>query len=292
MVYEIENEYLRVNALSLGGCLSSVYDKKGNEELLYQKEEDSWQGQDIAIFPFIARLKGKTYTHKGKEYSLKNHGLCRYNEFALVENKGDSMLLSFSSNEETLKDYPFPFTFLISYRLEGNRLYVSYEIKNEGDETMPFGLGAHPAFKVDSRVIDGKLDTSNNKVKLDRPTKLTRIVFDDKGEFVLGKEDYGERDHLPTDKKTFRDYKTLCVEGEGLNHVRLVRGSGRTLDFLYEKINYLVVWSFPETGGYIALEPWMSLPDFDDCDKEIANKKTLIHLEPREVYNFSYSIGI
>ncbi|MCR5078532.1 MAG: hypothetical protein K6B65_01230 [Bacilli bacterium] len=292
MVYKIENEYLRVEASSLGGCLSSIYDKKENEELLYQKESDSWQGQDIAIFPFIARLKGKTYTHKGKEYSLKNHGLCRYNEFALIENKGDKMSLLFESSEETLKDYPFPFSFTITYRLEGKRLHVSYEIENKGEESMPFGLGAHPAFRVDSKVEDGKLDTSNNKVMLDRPTKLTRIVFDDKGEFVLGKEEYGTRDYLPTDKKTFQDYKTLCVEGEGLHHVRLVRGSGRTLDFLYEKINYLVVWSFPETGSYIALEPWMSLPDFDSCDKEISKKKTLLHLEAKEVYRFSYSLGI
>lgn len=292
MEYSIENQYLSVKALSLGGSLSSIYDKEREEELLYQKEEGSWQGQDIAIFPFIARLKGKTYTHKGKEYSLKNHGLCRYYEFRLVEKKSDSLTLRFDSNEMTMKEYPFPFSFLITYRLEGRRLYVSYKIENRGEEVMPFGLGAHPAFIVDSTRENGVPNTSNNKVILDKPTKLTRIVFDEKGEFVLGEEDFGIRDHLETDKKTFINYKTLCVKGEGLNHVKLVRGSGRTLDFSFENINYFVMWSFLYSGSFVAIESWMSLPDFDNCEKEISEKKTLLHLKPGEKYLFSYSVGI
>lgn len=292
MEYKIESDRMSVKVSSLGGCLASVFDKRDSEELLYQKEPDSWQGQDIAIFPFIARLKGKTYTHNGKEYSLRNHGLCRYYEFKVLEQEKDSISLVFESNEETMKEYPFPFRFTASYSIKDNRVRVAYAIENTGGETMPFGLGAHPAFIVDSVKNENGLDTSNNAVKLDKPTKLTRICFDDKGEFVLGEEDYGVRDSLPTDKQTFRDYKTLCVKGEGLNHVKLVRGNGRTLEFQYDEINYLVVWSFPETGSYVALEPWMSVPDYDDCDKEILKKKTLLHLGKGEIYNFSYTISI
>ena len=292
MEYKIENEYLSVKALSLGGSLSSIFDKKNKEEWLYQKEEGSWQGQDIAIFPFIARLKGKTYTHRGREYSLLNHGLCRYNEFRVVEQKEDSLTLLFESNEVTLNAYPFHFSFLITYKLDGKCLNVNYEVTNLGEETMPFGLGAHPAFRIDSSIIDGKLDTSNNKVMLDKPTKLTRILFDEKGEFVLGEEEYGVKDSLPTSKKTFVDYKTLCVKGDNLHHVRLIRGSGKSLEFNFPKINYLVLWSFPDSGSFVAIEPWMSLPDFDDCEREIMKKRTLIHLKGKETYSFSYSVKI
>lgn len=57
MKYHIENSFLRVEIESLGGALSSIFDKENNDEILYQPEVDSWQGQDVAIFPFVARLK-------------------------------------------------------------------------------------------------------------------------------------------------------------------------------------------------------------------------------------------
>ena len=63
MVQYIENQYLKVGVHLHGGSLASIYDKEKCEELLYQPKPDSWQGQDIAIFPFIARLKDKVYTH-------------------------------------------------------------------------------------------------------------------------------------------------------------------------------------------------------------------------------------
>ena len=292
MEYRIENNRLSVGVTSSGGSLTSIFDKEKEEELLYQKEEDSWQGQDIAIFPFIARLKGKIYTHKGKEYSLKNHGLCRYAEFSVLEKKEDSISLLYESSEESLKEYPFTFRFVATYRLEENALRIAYEITNNGEETMPFGLGAHPAFIVDSKIVDGVLDTSNNQVRFDKPTRLTRVVFDEKGEFIRGEEDYGIKEFLPTGKEVFQTYKTLAVKGEGIDHVRLVRGSGRALDFRFDNIEYLILWSFEQTGSFVAVEPWMSLPDFEDGSKEIMEKKTLIHLEKGQTYLFSYSVAI
>ena len=283
----IENEYLRVEANLLGGCLASVYDKKAGEELLYQPEPDSWQGQDIAIFPFIARLKNKTYTHKGQTYSLRNHGLCRYYPFEVIEVLPTSMRLKFESNEETLKEYPFAFEFTITYCLEGNRLTVAYDILNKSLETMPFGLGAHPAFKIDSSE-DG--DTKGNYVVLSKPSHLTRIVFDEKGEFIRGEEDYGTHLRIEAKKDLFRKYQTLAVQGEGIESVALIRRNGKKLYFHFDNIRYLILWSFLETGHYVAVEPWLSLPDYEDCPTEIMEKKTLIHLAPGDKFHFSYSI--
>lgn len=41
----------------------------------------SWSGQDVVIFPFVARLIDQTYTHKENTYTLLNHGVARYNTF-------------------------------------------------------------------------------------------------------------------------------------------------------------------------------------------------------------------
>lgn len=292
MKFRIENQYLRVEANSLGGSLSSILDKERNNEILYQPEPDSWQGQDVAIFPFVARLKGKEYTHQGKRYSLKNHGLCRYYPFELIQLAPEAMTLLFVSSEETLKEYPFTFRFEIHYSLNGKCLNVEYIVKNEGEETMPFGIGAHPAFDLNGEEIAGKIDTSKNAIFFKNTAKLTRICFDDRGEMVLGEEDFGTVSSIDIDKKLFRTYQTLCVKGDGISDVLLKRADGTKVSFHYDNIEYFVLWSFPETGHFVAIEPWMSLPDYADAELEITKKKTLLHLPKGETYTFRYSIRI
>ena len=104
----LENEYLRLKIKDQGGSMTSIFDKKKNEECLYQPLSNSWQGQDIFIFPFIARLKDGYYLHNGKRYEFKNHGLIRYmvgemscdEKRAKVSFKSDADTLHFSSYQK------------------------------------------------------------------------------------------------------------------------------------------------------------------------------------------------
>lgn len=288
----IKNKYLKVEMNLLGGSLTSIFDKENNEEILYQPEIDAWQGQDVAIFPFVARLKNKTYTYKDKEYSLRNHGLCRYYGFEVVDKKDDSITLLFKSNEDTLKEYPFLFHFYITYQVENKTLHISYKVTNDNEEIMPFGIGAHPAFKLNSVINEKGVDTRGNCIILNQPTSLNRICFDKNGEFVVGKEPYKPLNEIDIDKEIFREYKTLCLEGDNLKDVILKRKDGRFVRFHYENIKYFILWSNETTGSFVAIEPWISLPDFMDADKDIMKKKTLIHLKGKESYIFSYSVTI
>ena len=88
------------------------------------------------------------------------------------------------------------------------------------------------------------------------------------------------------------DYQTLCVKGDGISDFCLKRKDGKVLRFHYDNIVYLVLWSFLETGSFVAIEPWMSLPDYDDAPKELSQKKTLLKIAPKETYNFSYSVSL
>lgn len=58
---QIQNKELSITVNPNGGALSSIYDLRKNKELLYQPIENSWQGQDVIIFPFVARLKDGNY---------------------------------------------------------------------------------------------------------------------------------------------------------------------------------------------------------------------------------------
>lgn len=288
MIEYIENETLRVGVNLLGGCLASIIDKSNGEELLYQPVPNSWQGQDVVIFPFVARLKGRTYTHKGKEYSLRNHGLVRYYELEVYSKEKDAITLRFHSNEETLKEYPFPFDLLVSYHLEGKTLRVQYRVENQGEETMPFGMGAHPAFRVDYEEEEDEWGLYGNSVQFDRTLELTRIVFDETASFIMGEEPYGVTDHIVIHRDIFQEYGTLALKGEGIDKATLIRKNGRKIRFNFKNIRYFILWGHVQYGDYVAIEPWMSLPDFGDAPSEIMKKKTLIHLEPGQVYDFEY----
>ena len=72
----LENDYLKVIINPNGGCFASIFDKTTNKEILYQPIKESWQGQDVFIFPFVARLKEGKYLVNNKEYYLKNQIRC------------------------------------------------------------------------------------------------------------------------------------------------------------------------------------------------------------------------
>ena len=57
----IENDFLKVEVTLEGSSLTSIYDKKNDVELLYQKDQRSWMGQDVVIFPIIGGLKDSEY---------------------------------------------------------------------------------------------------------------------------------------------------------------------------------------------------------------------------------------
>ena len=292
MVQYIENQYLKVGVHLHGGSLASIYDKEKDEELLYQPKPDSWQGRDIAIFPFIARLKDKVYTHKGQQYSLRNHGLARYYDFANVSKDKNCLRLRFESDERTLAEYPFPFVFDVEYALEGKTLRIAYHVQNIGAETMPFGLGAHPAFQLDCDDNNGEWVLDGNQILFDRPLNLQQVMFEETGSFIVGERPYGVTDHVELSRALFRQYETVAFKAEEISHATLKRKKGRKIRFDFPNIQYFILWTFPKNGDFVAIEPWMSLPDFLDTPKEIMEKKTLIHLEPGRSYDFSYSLSI
>ena len=83
----------------------------------------------------------KDYEWQGQRYAMKNHGLVRYADLKCVKHTADEIVMELHENEDTLKQYPFHFTFQIHYRLNGKRLDVVYHITNDSEDVMPFSFG-------------------------------------------------------------------------------------------------------------------------------------------------------
>ena len=287
----IENDDLMISVNLKGGSLTSIYDKKREKELLYHPRKESWQGQDVFIFPFIARIQNQTYTHNGNEYHLKNHGLLRYMEGKGEEGKGICSV-SFHSDEETLKQYPFQFEAKATYELHGKELVVTYHIRNLSDEDMPYMVGGHPAFMLPGVERIDEFDISGNYITFNEKTKLTRITQEETCSFNTGEVEYGIVDRISLSKEMFRHINTYIFKGEGFKEVKLHKLDGSSLTLKKNDSQYLALWSGNAYGNYIAIEPWNGIPDYLDSGTEIRSKKGIRILKPLEKTDFSYSIII
>lgn len=65
------------------------------------------------------------------------------------------------SNPSTLARYPYDFELYNTYRLDGNKLTTMYRVINTGLIAMPFGIGGHPAFKIDANELKVEIITWN-----------------------------------------------------------------------------------------------------------------------------------
>lgn len=290
---QIENEFLKVVINSQGGGLSSLYNKVSHKELLYQVDPRSWALQDFCIFPYIGLLKDESYSVDGKTYSMQRHGLAKYSKFGVEKISADSLRLCFSSSAESKKQYPYDFQLEERFTLESKQLKIDYVVYNTGSKTMYFGLGSHPGFKVDATETKDGVNTDGNFIVFDKEIDLDYIVLDSSATYVVEKARYGKVQKIEVGKALFQAHPTLVLNAKGIKTVDLLKRNGEKLHFSYPSgINYLTLWSTPKFGDYVAIEPWLSLPDELEPKKELSQKRGILKLAAGKKKTLSYTVSI
>lgn len=110
------------------------------------------------LFPTPNRTRDCKYSFGGHDCVLQKNGEPRYlhglfmdepfeYEFGADENgawcKGWASL---TEDMECFSSYPFPCTLTILYTLNQDGLRLTYSVKNDGTETLPYGFAIHPYF--------------------------------------------------------------------------------------------------------------------------------------------------
>ena len=287
----IENEKISLEVGERGGSMVSLFDKERGEELLYQPHPDSWQGQDIIIFPVVARLMDQSYTYEGETYSLKNHGLLRYMDARLERGSETCLRACFSSDKETRTRYPFDFEFCLTYALKGNGVSLSYRIVNRSYAPMPFMLGAHPAFRLPGMKREEEFDISGNTVEIKNGGQATILLQDPSFSFMTGeKERISSR--LPLSRDLFRRINTVILDAESFEDVALEKKDGSALIIHKHDAPYVALWSDMKFGDYVCIEPWFGLPDTIGSSKEISKKPGINILSVGCEFAYGYEIEI
>lgn len=290
MLHTIQNGCLKVEINAHGAELHSIQTADGTE-YLWQGDPAVWKGQAPNIFPYVARMTEGKYTYGGKEYSMKIHGFINAVELAVEENTGERITFRYDSKEETLAQYPFPFTYRITYALDGHTLSVTSQVDNRGEKRMYFGIGGHPGFNVP---LEDGLSFEDYCLEFSQKSQPSRVGFTPAC-FLNGQETrYPLKDgrQIPLRHDLFDDDAIVLKHADHCVTLRSEKGR-RAVRVTYPDFNVIGFWHMPKMAApYVCIEPWSSLPSRDGIVEDFAQQADLVAVNGKETYRNTWTIEI
>lgn len=277
---------IEATARTLGGELISY--KKNGKEYVWTGDEKYWSGRAPALFPFVSSLvDGKTLI-EGKEcYIPTRHGFVRQSELALIESSDTKVVFELRETAETLKNYPFKFSFKITHEISDNGFSTTFTVKNLDNRDMPFCVGGHPGFLLPEGIEAYKLVFEQDE-NCDIGNCNEKSQYCD--EFVIEKRLEGKEWEL---KYADFDIDALFVKGVKSNKVSIVNKETNEvhLTFDYTGFKELVLWTAPgKQSPYLCLEPWNGLPPIIGESGKFEDKPYITMLKPNEEYSVGYKV--
>lgn len=288
MIYQLENEFLKIAVDSQGAELKSVFNKVNQEELLWQADPEFWGKSSPVLFPIVGTLKNGIYIYDEKEYKLPRHGFARDYNFKVEEVSASQLIFFLESSKETIEVYPFLFRLEIIYTLKDNSLQVEYKVENLSDaDNIYYSLGAHPAFNV-GRKADDFSDYSLlfNKDSVLEANRLNNgLLTMDKNTITLSNQ------KLQFNYKLFEKDALVLLDMKSDKVTLLDSDDNNIFTFEFENFPYFGLWTVKDSG-FICLEPWAGVADFETHNQHIKTKEGINKLQPKEKWSASWTICI
>lgn len=286
----LSNKQLTLRIEEAGAELSSIVANASGKEYLWQADPAFWKRRSPVLFPIVGAVWEDTYRYKGQAYTLSQHGFARDRMFSPVTDTASEIRFRLTSDEETLRIYPFPFELEIGYRLEENRIEVIWSVKNTGTEPMFFQIGAHPAFNYPDFQADRP---ERGYFAFDRTEGLSYVLIGEKG--CIAPQSYPlelENGRLPIDIHTF-DKDALIFENGQLRKVTLCDLRRQPYLSLHFTAPVVGLWSPPiKNAPFVCIEPWYGRCDRMEYAGTFEKKDWMQSLEPGQGFEASYTIEI
>lgn len=289
MLYTIKNNFLEVQISDNGAEIKSI--KYLGKDYLHNSDPKYWGRSAPLLWPNIGTIKNGTATIDGISYPMKKHGFLRDTMCELQSQTDNKITFKVTSNEDTLKLYPYNFTILITYELLEQTIHSNLEFINNSKTTMPFNLGLHPAFKVP---LDDNEAFEDYKIIFDVPGtyEIPTVVLTD------GTIDYEKRIRTFTNLKELPlnyadyDYDALVFENIKSHQVTLTnKDETHGVVFNFEDFPMLGIWTPNHIKSpFICLEPWIGCADAPQSNGDFKTKRDLINVEPNTSKTINYSI--
>lgn len=287
MNHILENEALTVQIKEAGAEVSSVRQKENGHEYIWQANPEVWPRHAPILFPIVGRLKDDRYRSGGKTFQMRQHGFARERSFNVLEQTRNRLTFGLTADADSMDQYPYNFVLDVAYTLQDNALLVEYTVSNKDQQTMPFSIGAHPAFATPS-VVDQQMQ--EYWLEFEQPETLDRHLIIDGLRSGETKRLLENEQTLPLHPKLF-EQDAIVFKNVQSGKVSLVsRSSGKKLvEMEITGFPYLGIWQ--KVGAdFICIEPWYGLADEHDFDGELTDKEGILLLEPEKSFHCSYTI--
>lgn len=287
----LSNEYITITVRDHGAELVSLKKKETGAEYMWNADPEFWGRTSPVLFPFVGGLAGRVYRYQGKEYPMGQHGFARDKEFTRMEDGTDQEIwYRLSADEETRKIYPFEFVLECGYRLEGSAVRVMWRVRNEGDRTMYFSIGGHPAFFCPPENAGMRKDCS---IGFDSKGPLTVTKISGRGLAMDEQETVGlENKRLLIGEHLF-DEDALVVERDQVHEVSLLDGNQLAYVTVRFEAPLFGVWSpAGKNAPFVCIEPWFGRCDREGFAGELNEREWEYSVEPGDVWEQSYEIRV
>lgn len=288
MEYSIENEYLKLTVTEWGAQVKSVIRKCDGVEHIWQADKSVWGYHAPILFPYCGKLKDGKSEIKGKIYeSPAQHGFARTATHQFVRQTEQEIVLELTESADTLAIFPWKFRLVSVFRLERETLHHTLTVENTDTETFSFGIGYHPAFTMP---FDSEHTYQDYELRFSQPESPICVNTAPKG--LVANTCYHLGNNLTTIPITngMFDGDSHCMLNIASETLSLYeKGSGRGVVCSLKGFPYVLIWSKPGVPPFICIEPWNSLPSYEEGSIKWEEKPAAASVMPGQSWSTTLS---
>ena len=285
--FTIENDYLKVTVTTWGAQVKSVIRKCDGVEHMWQADKSVWGYHAPILFPHCGKVVDGKLEAKGQIYESSQHGFARTMEHEFVDQTATSLVLELRACPETRARFPYEFALISTFTLENDTLHHTLTVENLDAETMPFGIGYHPAFAVpfdDQHVAtDYELRFSDMESPICLNCLPTGLVQGNVYHLAPN------TNTIPIDENLFANDSHCMVNLKSQTLGIYEKGTGRAVVCDIAEFPYTLIWSKPGMPKFVCIEPWHSLPSPEGGSKKWEEKPAAAILNPGEAWSCTLS---
>ena len=282
MTTTISNSNLTAQIKHLGAELFSLKNNQ-NKEYIWEGNPTFWGKHSPILFPIVGSLKNNSYSINEVKYELNRHGFAREMEFELIKKSEESAIFSLISTLETKKAYPFDFELQICYSLKDNKLTIDYKVINKNETTMPFAIGAHPAFAFPGNFEDYNLEFQQDEI-LNYYLLEEGLISNATNELQLKNNQLGLNYQLfEKDALVFKTLKSKSIT--------IFKNTNPILKVNFTDFPNLGIWTVVN-APFLCIEPWFGYSDTLNEYDDFSKKEGIQLLGKKKTFESNYSIEI
>ncbi|MCF6142011.1 aldose 1-epimerase family protein [Flavobacterium sp. K77] len=282
MITTLQNSKLTVQIKQLGAELFSITNSE-EKEYIWGGDPAIWGKHAPILFPIVGTLKNNTYNFNEQQYQLTRHGFARDMHFDIVQSSKTAVTFSLQADPKTLAVYPFHFELQVSYTLQNATILVDYKVINKGEHSMPFAIGAHPAFALEDNFNDYSLVFEKEETLKyfilvnDLVSDQTKVLASNNKKVAL---DY---DLFANDALIFKTTES--------KELTIVHQEKPLLKVKYAGFPNLGIWT-KINAPFVCIEPWYGYSDTQTANGNLFEKEGMQKLNANQSFTAQYQIEI